>query len=323
MHKIIPDIEEKIEKTLKKLELEPKDSPCQFIEKTGGNKHRYSSVCTNPQGKRVIFYARLHDNQDAKQKMERELSFFKSVIKQRFKASKFIPEVYLLKIEKDFEWLVRQYFTANPLGINEQLNKKIEKKDAVLLAEAVCQIKDVPVPALKHVSLKKFSFKQYLKSLDQIERLVKDNILTKKEARGITKLLEKNTALLKKENRYFCHSDLNLGNIIISRGSVKIIDWESIQINNLAYDISYMFCHLWQVKTGIRKTLIKTYFNLLCPEEKSIFERIFSIVIFYLATGAIDFIPPEVNTSVLKKRKEFFKKLLKKSCQGIEGLTEV
>ena len=323
MHKIIPGIEEKIEKTLKKLELEPKTSPARFIEKTGGNKHRYSSACTNPQGKRVIFYARLHDNPDAKRKMERELSFFKNVRKQKSKISKFIPEIYSLKIEKDFEWLVRQYFTVNPLGINEQLNKKIEKKDAVLLAEAICQIKDVPLSTLKHVSLKKFSIKQYLNSLDQIEKLVKDKILTKKEAKSITKLLEKSTALLKKENRYFCHNDLNLGNIIISRGSVKIIDWESIQINNLVCDISYMFCHLWQAKTGIREALIKTYFNLLTPEEKSVFERIFSIVIFYLATGAIDFITPEVAPSLLKKRKEFFKKLLKKSCQGIEELAEV
>ncbi len=313
MKNIIPGIEQKITRILKKINLKPKISAKKFIKKTKAKKHRYLSLCTDPQDKKVIFYARLHKNPDAKEKMKREISFFKKIKKRDFMISKYLPKIYLTKIEKDFEWFTREYFPSPPLGTNEQLKEKMKEKDAKLITEAVCQIKDTPLSFLKDIPLKKFPVKNYLESKNFLPYLLKRKILSKKEAEKVLRLFQRNTDLIKKENKYFSHGDFNLGNLIISNGTLKIIDWESIQINNLASDIAYFFTHLWQAKKSIRRELIKTYLKLLSPKEKTAFKKLFPIVIFYLAAGGIETKPSEIKTSLLKKRKEFFKKLIKKS----------
>lgn len=321
MHKLIPDIENKIEETLVELKLKPEVSVQEFIKKTKGAKHRYSSLCRNNKGEKVIFYARLHEDKDAKTKMTREISFFKK--SRNLKISKYVPEVYSSRKEKGLEWLSREYFKTPILGLNERLDRKIKNKEAEALTEAVFQIQNTELEALKGVSLEVFPVKNYLKSKDQLSRLIKKKIISQTKAQEIKRVLEENKSLLEKENKYFCHGDLNLGNIIISKETIKIIDWESIQINNPAFDIAYLFTHLWQAPKTIRKTLISSYLALFSKEQRAVFLQLFPVVIFYLAVHGIEARPKEIRPKLLKKRKEFFQKLLKQSRLGTKEIMRI
>jgi len=308
MHKLIPDIENKIERTLARLNLEPKVSAKEFIKKTKGAKHRYSSLCKNNKGEKTIFYARLHDNKDAKTKMLREISFFKK--SKNLKISKYIPEVRFSKKEKGLEWLNRQYFKTPVLGLNERLDKTIKSKDIKAIAKSISDLKNTKLETLTGVPLIVFPIKNYLKSRNQLPDLVKEKILSPARAKKIEEFIERNKSLLEEENKYFCHGDFNLGNIIISSKTVKIIDWESIQVNNLSFDTAYLFTHLWQAPKTIRKTLISAYLSLLAKKEKRTFKQLFPVIIYYLSVQGVKTKPKEIKPEMLKKRKEFFQKLL-------------
>ena len=323
MDNLIPNINREIDFVLKKLELKPVVSPKKFIKKTKGNKHRYSSLCFNSKKERVLFYARLHKNLDAKKKMLRETSFLKIAKKEVFEVSEYLPKIYLGKKEKSFEWLTREYFLTSPLGKNEQLKKNVTKNDAELIAQALYKIKKVSPLSLKSVKLEKFPAENYLDSINLISSLIEKKVLNKKEADKIIKLFKENESLLKKEVKYFCHGDLNLGNIIISKGKLKIIDWELIQINSFAFDIAYLFTHFWQAKKPVRNTFLKTYINLLSKKEKVVFKKLFPIIIFYLAVGGLEAKPQEIKTQLLKQRRGFFKKLLQGCAFGFRELIKI
>jgi len=321
MHKLIPNIERKIEKTLLDLKLKPEVSVQEFIKRTKRAKHRYSSLCRNNKGQKLIFYARLHQNKDAKTKMAREISFFKK--SKNLKISKYIPEVYSSKKEKGFEWLSREYFKTPILGLNERLDRKIENKQAKILARAVFEIKSTELGTLKGILFREFPVENYLESTNQLPCLIKKGVISQTQAKKIKRFFEENKYLLEKENKYFCHGDLNLGNIIISKGAVKIIDWESAQINNPAFDMAYLFCHLWQAPRIIRKTLISSYLALLSKKQKTVFLKLFPVVVFYLSIHGIEAKPKEIRIDLLKKRKEFFQKLLKKSHLGVGEIIRI
>ncbi len=323
MDNLIPNISQEISLVLKKLELKPTVSPRKFIEKTKGNKHRYSSLCLDSKKTRVLFYARLHKNLDAKKKMLREISFLKAIKKEAFEALEYLPKIYFGKKEKSFEWFTREYFLASPLGKNEQLKKEMTKNHAELIAQVLYKIKETSLPSFKKVGLEKFSTENYLDSINCVPTLLKKKILNQKEANKTIKLFKENKALLKKEIKYFCHGDFNLGNIIISKGKLKIIDWELIQINSFVFDVAYLFTHLWQAKKPIRNTLLKTYISLLSTKEKIVFKKLFPIIIFYLAAGGLEAKPREIKIQLLKKRRSFFKKLLQGCSLGFNRIIEI
>ncbi|KPJ71768.1 hypothetical protein AMJ50_00275 [Parcubacteria bacterium DG_74_3] len=320
MKNLIPNIEQKINKVLKELKIKPKVSPKEFIKKTRGRKHRYLAICRDEKGKKLIFYARLHKNPDARRKMMAEILFLKKLKEKEIEISKYIPKLYQSKIEKDFEWFTREHITGFLLGTNEQLKRDIKKEGFLLLVKAIYRIKQTPFSSF---NLKKFSEKNYFDSQDSLPFLLERKVLNKQLVQKIKKAFQENERLLKKENRCFSHGDFNLGNLIVSRGSLKILDWESIQINNFTFDIAYFFTHLWQAKKEIRRKLIQNYLNLLSLKEKITFRKIFPLVIFYLAVGGIEAKPAEIPQSLLKKRRQFFEKLLKNAPLGTDNLMNV
>jgi len=323
MENFIPGIEKKIENLLKKLNLTPQVPPDVFISQTEGKKHRYFSLCNDGRGRKVIFYARLHNNPDARQKMVREISFLNEIKRKSLVISRYLPHVYSWKREKDWEWFLREYFPVSPLGTNEQLNQEITPKDTALLAQSASDIKNTLLSELEGVPLARFDTGDYLSLEDFIPRLLERGIMAEKEAGAIVSFFKANKSLLEKENRYFTHGDFNLGNLIVSGGNLKIIDWESIQINNQAADMAYLFTHLWQASQLVRKDLIENYLRLLSERERDAFKKLFLMVVFDLAADGFEAQPKEIKSSLLKKRKEFFEKLFLGPILGFEKLIKI
>ena len=136
-NKIIPQIEKKIKRQLEKLNLVPEIDPIEFINKKKKIKHRYYSNCLDSKNKKIGFYARIHNNEDAKNKMIREMIFLREVKKnKKLKINKYIPKFIDGEIKEDFEWFTREYVEGRSLGETHILKYKLSVEDIPFFIDA-------------------------------------------------------------------------------------------------------------------------------------------------------------------------------------------
>jgi serine/threonine protein kinase len=319
MNILIKGIEKKIEKKLKELNLRPGISPRGFlkIHKTG--KHRYFSPCLRRDGELIAFYARLHDNLDAKEKFVREINFLKRLRKSDLKIKKIIPQILDYGIEKDFEWFEREYPKAPTLGYSRNLTQKPFPGMIEKITEAILEISKISPNNFP--GLKKFNCQNYFGN-GVYEDLIKKGLISREISEKFRRIIKKNFPLLEKENRYFCHGDMNLGNILSDKKNIWLIDWELIHLNNFAYDIGYLWAHLWEAKSSFRNELINSYLEKLNSQKFLKFKKLLPIVVSYLSLGGIELKKEGEKIRILEKRRRFYLNLLK-NCLDFNKLIKI
>lgn len=316
MIKLIPQIEEKIWRVLKKLRLTPEESPEDFIKRTKKKKHRYSSVCHDEKGKKFIFCARVHDSLHEKERMRTEVKIAKVLNRKKIN---FFPKYFEAEIEKDFEWLKREYFPESVLESKkeiEKLKRKLSEKEVEKICQTLLKIQKIKIkdfPFLKAKKLKKF--------FEVPKEIEKRKILEEKTRKKIKKLFIIYKKLLKKENKYFCHGDFQIGNLIFTKKKLKVIDLESAMISNFAYDICFLWSRLWREK--VRKKILEKFYSLLPENKKKKFEILFPLNAIFLGFHSFCATPKEYSKEMIKKRKEFFLTLIKKAVDGFDYLKKV
>jgi len=322
MGRVVTNVGPKIKNKLGKLCLKPEISPIEFIKRVNGKKHRYFSPCETISGQKVVFYARIHDNKDAQKKFINEIRFLKKIKESRLPLTKVIPELFASGIEKSYEWLVRAYLPAPPLGYSRSLYQKTPKKIVRQLAKAIYQISKIPHKTLG-LELTKFNTKNYLVA-NQCQGLVNRQLIPASLSHQIINLTERSLPLLKEENRYPAHSDLNLGNILVEKNHFWLIDWELVQFNNFAYDIGYLWAHLWQAPATFRNQLIKSYLNQLSNGQVAKFKKLFPIVVIYLSLGGIEYRKnSKEKLAIMQKRRRYYLNLLYKCVGSFQQLIRV
>lgn len=314
---LLPDIVKKIENKLNELQLKPEVSPFSFVEKTLGKKHRYASVCKNKEGKKMIFYASLH-----KKPYERKRMLVEAKLAQYFKTHplKHIPLYYNSEIKKDLIWITREYFPDLPiedLHKIETLKRKLTKKELGAIPKIIVELNNLN--ANNFFYLEKFNTKKYTELADLI---AENKITQKQEIEKLKNFIEDNKMLLKRENKYLTHGDFQIGNIIACNNKVNIIDLESAHINNFAFDISFFSTRLWQ-NLPERNKIIQNYLDLIPKEKKEDFKILFRIDSAYIGFHSFKAKPREHTLEQIKKRKVFFRKLLKACSQSFEELSSL
>jgi len=318
MVKLIPEISKKINEVLKKKELFPLETPQKFIKRTKKRKHRYCSVCLDKKGKKSIFYARLYDSPYEKERMKIEIKLAKVLMKK--KGYHFFPKYFDAKIEKDFEWIQREYFKEAPL----ESKKEIEKLKRKLSKEEISRISRVLFKLLKIKTsdfpfLKKSKLKKYQVLPKKIEN---EKIFSKEEIEKLKKFLKENFKILKKENKYFCHSDLQIGNIILFDKKIKVIDLEGAEISNFAFDVCFLWARLWRERKVARE-ILNNFYKLLPKQKRKTFEILFMLNSLFVGFHSFKQTPKEYNLKTIKKRKEFFLNLLKKAIISFKELQKL
>lgn len=317
---LIPNIERKIDKKVKELEIFPKIPPPEFFGTHGELKHRYFSPCETKEGKMVAFYARCHDNPDAQKKFIREAKFLKEIQEKGFSIKKVIPKIIKSGKEKDFEWMLREYIIGAALGHSRKVSLALTKKQVKELTILIPKISKIPTDSLSSLKLRKFNCRNYLAE-NLYSFLSKKGIIPQTVEKKIVKIIKKTMPLVEKENRYFCQGDLNLGNIIIDQEKkLWIIDWELVHINNFAYDIGYLWAHLWGIKRELRKKLIFGYLKKIEKEKLLKFKKLLPIVASYLSLGGIKIKHKKEGKEDIKKRRRFYTNLLINCTKSFEEL---
>lgn len=314
---LIPEIQKKIKKKLKELNLIPQIWPKDFLEKYGVGKHRYFTLCFRGGEEILAFYARLHDNPDAKEKFKKEIRLFKNIEKSNLK--KIAPKIFNFGIEKEFEWFEREYLPYPPLG---QIEKPYLPLSSLIIDEitkTIFKISKISLKRFSKVRLKKFKVKDYL-ATPSFEDLLKKKVISKIFFQKIQNFIKDKLEILKKENRYFVHGDLNLSNILSDGKKIWLIDWELAHINNFAYDICYLWSHLWDTRRNLRNKLMTSYLKKLTPNQLVKFKKLLPVVASYLALGGIALRKKGERIKLLNKRKSFYIKLLKNCLKPFEIL---
>ncbi len=314
---LIPNIQQKIKKKLNEFSLKADTSPKEFLEKHGVGRHRYVSRCQTKKGEWVAFYARLHNNEDSKNKFLQEIHFLETIKKSKLKIGNFIPPILNFGRENDFEWMIRRYLEGKALGFSRKVISPLPTKAVNKITDDVYEIS---LTSPKYFSgLKEFDYKNYL-ATGTYQDLAKKGVISKKFANQILRQIKITIPLLKKENHYLSHGDLNLGNIIEEKGKIWIIDWELISKNNFAYDIGYLWAHLWEAEKSFRQALISDYVKKLTPQKLEKFKKLLPVVATYLSLGGIEYKESKEKEAMLKRRRIFYLKLIENCLKPFSQL---
>jgi thiamine kinase-like enzyme len=317
MVRLIPKIAEKINRVLKEKGLFPLETPEDFIRRTKKRKHRYSAVCQDKKGRKFIFCARLHDSPFEKERMITEIKLARILMKKRYV---FFPRYFDGKIEKDFEWVLREYFEEDPLEDRkniEKLRREISREEILRICQVLFKFQKIRLSDFPF--LKKFDLRKYSILPEQIE---KERIFAGEELKKLKKILKENFKILREENKYFCHGDFQIGNIILFNKKIKIIDLEGAKISNFAFDICFLWARLWRERKVARKFLEKFY-TLLPKNKKKKFEILFRLNSLFIGFHSFMQRPKEYNQKTIEKRKNFFFNVLKKSLRSFDEMKKL
>ncbi len=320
---------EEINEILKRLNLVPEISPKVFVKKTKGIKHRYYSPCIQGQKKR-FFYCLLQKSPKSRHKFLHEIRFARFFLGNHLQEiPSFLPS-YLAtsKLTEDPPWILLDWITSPVLENKREAELSIHqltRAEAEKLSKITIKINDfLSFPKFqKHTKPTKFNLKLAWKKITQkLAELEKKKEISRKTKQLLYSRLAKDFQIWEKENRYFCHGDLHLGNIVYWKKAevkFKIIDWELYHINNFAYDISFFFSRLWR-EPKIRNRLITTYLSLLPKTKVNLFKRLFKVNLLYFALSyGIDSAPLEFTKSQIKERQTWFKKFIELYLQDFSN----
>ena len=332
-HLFIPEIEKKITSVLKKLSLKPKINPQEFIKTTDGIKHRYYSSCSR-KNKNYFFYALLKRDEKNKTKFIRELKIAKFLLKNKHTLTKYFP-LYIDSSDLGDQclWILSENIPSFVLEDKKRAEKSIrslEKKEIHSLARVIFDFNHHFLDSKIKRAIKTDKFKvnqNYKKLLKTLIGLKGSGIINSKFLQKAQLFISDNRRLLNRENKYFVHGDVHLGNIFVYKKGreikIKIIDWELYHLNNFAYDIAFFYSRLWR-EPELRRMMINEFLSIIPKSKTSIFKRLFKLnLIYFSTTYGLESSPVEFNQKELSKRKDWFKKLLLHSVDDFETYLKI
>lgn len=316
---LIPNIGKKIAAVLRRLQLTPAVPPQMFLKKVGATKHRYFTAARTADGKTVAFYARLHDNPDAQKKFLTEIAVLKKFAARRLAFAALAPQFFASGRQGDFEWFTREHVAGPSLGHSRHLTGRLSQTIISQLARGIAKIAQCSPRGLE-VKLPIFNPHNYAIA-QQCWGLTRNARVPSATCRGLTALVKRSLPILAAENRALVHGDLNLGNILVPRNIVRIVDWELMHINNFAYDISYLWAHLWEAQPRFRRQLLAAFLKHVPARRHPRFQQLFPLVVAYLAVGGIPYQERrEISLAARRRRQRYHIRLLNNCLKGFRRL---
>jgi len=269
----IPGVVARIDHVLDRQRLVPMVSPGAFIRDHHGKKHRYTSACRTRDGSKVIFYARLHKNMDARQKFRREILFLRSLERSASPLRKYVPKLYASSTVHDREWFTREYLQAPALGSVHLADRPLGTTDVPRIIQLFSALRHIPDNRLFR-PLERRGGDFYLNMTEGCLRTA-SKLFTRKENAGIHHMMHDAYDLLDAHAKYRVHGDCHPGNILITPTKIYLIDWELLHINNRVNDIAYFYAGLAEHPV-FRKKLISSFERSI--EWKEEFRTLFPVV---------------------------------------------
>lgn len=318
------EAEKRVEKILKKLKLTPEVNPKRFFSLTKGYKHRYFSICKY-KNKKVFFSCVVKYDKLTIESFKKEYKLAKLINSSLFSCPNYLPRY--LKISLKDLCFVQEYipsyttlqnknkiFEINP-SINIIQAKKLSEKLVKIIYEINIKLFNKFFPKLK---IEKSNIEEIIKEIIKkiLPSLKIKGLLNLKNIKLISQFLLKYKSLLEESNLYFNHGDLHPGNILFSSaGEIKIVDWETYHLNNLLYDITYFYSHLYGSE-AFRKKILIDFFKLIPNKYEKKSKILFRSNIIILSLKYINYgLFLELNEKDFQMQKRWFINLINENLK--------
>ena len=262
---LIPHVSNHIDRVLKKLDLAPDIMPEAFIKAHEGRKHRYATSATNTKtGKSVIFYARLHNNEDARNKFAQDVRILDKLSRGHYLLSHSVPNIYSYSLRKGREWLVRENLIQPCMGNTYQTKIHPTKKQVPQFVKLFHALQTLPTIPHHHYERRDADF--FLQISEGNLRQIKFLFSPSERAQTISHL-HAAYSRIQSETKHLVHGDCHPGNILIGPRRLFVIDWETTQKNLRTTDIGYFYLSLSSEPSFRREFLRSLYRHITWKKQ--------------------------------------------------------
>ncbi len=314
----LPHVGDRIDKTLGRLHLVPDIHPKEFIREHNGKKHRYTSICTTPDKSQVIFYARLHKNEDAYTKFRREIQFLRRLKKGSIKLKQFVPTLFTSSLDIHGEWFTREYLEAPALGTIHLAKTPLSPKDAPRFVELFQALQHIP--HIQHNLLERRGGDFYLNASEGCLKNAKQ-YFSSNDIRRVRHFLHESFMLLDASANHMVHGDCHPGNILFDRTYMFVIDWELMHLNNRVNDIGYFYAGLAK-SPQFRKAFLRRFAESI--SWKAEFRRLLPINTLFFALNHLCTLehrrPKELTTAEYRSVLRYVREVVKRSFTSYTAL---
>lgn len=282
----IPQVEQKINKTLEKLGLSIIDKDF-TIERDQKNKKRFfMPICINKRGKKYFFKSRFQDADELLVALKREIEFNEKITPIISSINPHFVTPGIIKKGEDkqgYTWFYRECYEGKfagamdtDSGIKIDFLNKYSPQDFAL---KLFSLQKETLKIKKIIKLHCHNYHWYKADFDYYFHTKILQKLIPKELKKISQLLEENKTLLNRNTDFLTHGDFYPNNILLSNDQLVVIDWELVHLNNQAFDFAFIWLNSFR-NPKWQKEFLKTYFQKV--KDKTKFKKLFRIVVLTL-----------------------------------------
>lgn len=283
-YKPLKNIEEKVEHLMNELGVQSVYS----VREAVARRQNFYITDTVYKDKRIIFKVRIADHRVIKQwgkSFQNERRFLRTLQKND-PYNKIIDTmpVYLESHLNGVEWLICDFVDTKPVGAtNISFDAEPTKASLDKIIKLLLDIQQFPIQGFcdKHRwTTKNLRWNDYEKSHDFFKKLLKRcrkpiySVLTKEMTDQAEEILRDNADLIDGACTLFCHGDFHPGNIIVLDDKAIALDWETLHVDNAAYDIANLWVRMLDHPKE-RRYLLTEFAKL--TQQKEFFQDLFRL----------------------------------------------
>lgn len=290
--RLIPGILEEIEDLIGSLKLIPLLSVKELFKKTISDptKHSFYVVCEDREKSALFLKVRIYNTKEEKKSFRHEIWLARFLKKTRNEALRKITSKYINTGVGKIDWLVKEYDFGKFLGSRQRLDKTLlQTKDISQVLGILKILRELPLGRLETKSrqispLARHDFCFYRKAFNQeIKKygFLIEKYISRQNFEKYKVLLRNHKVLLNKHCHHLAHGDFQSSNLLLVKNKVKIIDWDSVHINNPLYDPSFLWVHMWRKKKW-RRAFIENFFKLFKKTDQEELFRIDTLFLLFI-----------------------------------------
>ncbi|MDO8512940.1 MAG: phosphotransferase [bacterium] len=311
-YKPLKDIDKKINKVIEKYNLHSSNS----VEGAILGKQNFYLTVSKFQGSKILFKARIADHRVLKQwnknfKNERRLLRTLEKTDPKNPLVECLP-VYIKSQMQGCEWLMCEYINKKTVGSSNIIYDTPQKEEINQIINLLIKIQSFPIEDFckSHHWTKNLIWMDFDKYHMIFHRFKNKKSRILKEILG-EELMEKadeiildSKDLLDGSCTLFTHGDFHPANIIINDHAIAI-DWETLHIDNCAWDLTTLWMRMLE-RPEERKFLLQKFYQK--TRQNEFFPELFRLSLLCRILEEISMIwyPLSQNLSIRSKQREIY-----------------
>lgn len=289
-------VEQRLHQLIRKLKIQPEtiystdQGNCLYIvgSKVGresGHHYYVASAFTKDQVQ-VIIKVRIDQPKHPNHIFIRQKSFLtEREFYKQMTGHYFIPHYVGSGKSNGLEWLMYEFIEGQALGAAFLASDTTTGLYIEPLAEVLSRILDLKLP--KHLVLEKRDsgfYQEHLAAVFDVNSRVLRRYITNSQKKQLQALAHQAAPILDAWAIFPSHGDLHPGNVLLHHGTLSIIDWENIHLDNPLLDLAFLWLRLWNIPW--RNRLLKLFFQVNPEKENAV---VFRYLVLHRLLGELIF----------------------------------